>query len=119
MQRVARSVLREGRGVPSSGVRCGLRGVCGSCVFLDRIQATGGTCCTAGRSAARGRRRRRGAPWCAWSTPCGGSGIAWRRSDPRRTPPPGTAAARSRTLPRRPRPSPSSRRPRAAWTRTH
>jgi hypothetical protein len=41
LQRVGRSLARK---VASFGVHCVLRGVCGSCVLLGQIQATGGTC---------------------------------------------------------------------------
>jgi hypothetical protein len=44
MQQSAHSVMQEAQGAASSGVHCGLPGVCGSYAFLGQIQTTDGTC---------------------------------------------------------------------------
>lgn len=51
------------------------------------------TCCTVGRNAESTRWRRRWRPWSGTRTPCGAGGSAWRGSDQRYTPPPGTSAS--------------------------
>jgi hypothetical protein len=85
------------------------------------------TCCTAGRSASRGRPRRRRGSWSAPRTPCAAGGSRGTCSGPLCTHPPrttGTAAAAARRgaaasspPPRPPSPCRPSPRPRRARTR--
>lgn len=69
----------------------------------------GETCCTVGKTSARGHGRRRWPPWNASRKPCASNNRSSPRSDPHCIPPPDTSAADGRRRRRRRRPpSPSS-----------